>query len=211
MQLAGAEAGKPACMALLSAFEAGRQPRLAMQVRSHDMWLYLGNLCCTIAPGLYAYMIVIHFIWRHARHLRRRLNSQAALSWLLPKSNFSHPRSYMCAAASIETMTVVQLLDALAEESSPTQLDGDIMVAALRVCAKTGAWQSALRVWERLQNPAQQPPQQQQQQSAQLKSAAGQLVIQACKAGKNPSKAAELAAEFRRPAQRPDGGSAASS
>ena len=32
MQLAGAEAGKPACMALLSAFEAGRQPRLAMQV-----------------------------------------------------------------------------------------------------------------------------------------------------------------------------------
>ena len=34
MQLAGAEAGKPACMALLSAFEAGRQPRLAMQVCS---------------------------------------------------------------------------------------------------------------------------------------------------------------------------------
>ena len=32
LQLAGAEAGKPACMALLSALEAGRQPRLAMQV-----------------------------------------------------------------------------------------------------------------------------------------------------------------------------------
>ena len=35
MQLAGAEAGKPACMALLSAFEAGRQSRLAMQASSH--------------------------------------------------------------------------------------------------------------------------------------------------------------------------------
>ena len=104
----------------------------------------------------------------------------------------------------------MQLLDALAEDSSPTQLDGDIMVAALRVCAKTGAWQSALRVWERLQSPTQQP-QQQQQQSAQLKNAAAQLVIQACKAGKNPSKAAELAAEFRRPAHRADVSSAASS
>ena len=105
---------------------------------------------------------------------------------------------------------VLQLLDALAEDSSPTQLDGDIMVAALRVCAKTGAWQSALRVWERLQNPTEQPSQP-QQQSAQLRSAAAQLVIQACKTGKNPSKAAELAAELRRPAHRPNVSSAASS
>ena len=111
---------------------------------------------------------------------------------------------------SPERICALQLMDALAEDSSPTQLDGDLMVAALRVCAKTGAWQSALRVWERFQNLTQQPPQQ-QQSSAQLRSAAAQLVIQACKTGKNPSKAAELAAEFRRPAHRADVGSAASS
>ena len=87
----------------------------------------------------------------------------------------------------------MQLLDALGEESSPTQLDRDIMLAALRVCAKAGAWQSALRVWERLQSLLQQP-----QQSAQLRSAAAQLVLQACKTGKNASKAAELTTEFRR-------------
>ena len=95
----------------------------------------------------------------------------------------------VCCSSPSKSVCVLQLLDALTEESSPTKLDGDIMVAALRVCAKTGAWQSALRVWERLQNPAQQ-----QQQSAQLRSAALQLVIQACKTGKNASKAAELAA-----------------
>ena len=116
-----------------------------------------------------------------------------------------------CLLLASSAVCLSQLLDALAEDSSPTQLDGDIMVAALRVCAKTGAWQSALRVWERLQNPTQQPQQQQQQQSAQLKSAALQLVIQACRVGKNPSKAAELAAEFRRPPHSSDVGSAASS
>ena len=40
--------------------------------------------------------------------------------------------------ASNRDLSVAQLLDALADESSPIQLDGDIMVAALRVCAKTG-------------------------------------------------------------------------
>ena len=91
----------------------------------------------------------------------------------------------------------MQLLDALGEESSPTQLDRDIMLAALRVCAKAGAWQSALRVWERLQSLMQQQPQQ-SAQSAQLRNTAAQLVLQACKTGKNASKAAELATEFRR-------------
>ena len=90
----------------------------------------------------------------------------------------------------------MQLLDALGEESSPTQLDRDAMLAALRVCAKAGAWQSALRVWERLQSLLQQP--QQSAQSTQLRNAAAQLVLQACKTGKNASKAAELATEFRR-------------
>ena len=87
-------------------------------------------------------------------------------------------------------------MDALSEESSPTQLDRDVMLAALRVCAKAGAWQSALRVWERLQSLLQQP--QQSAQSVQLRNAAAQLVLQACKAGKNASKAAELTTEFRR-------------
>ena len=62
----------------------------------------------------------------------------------------------------------------------------------------TGAWQSALRVWEALQKARQQPPQQQQQQTTQHRSVAAPLVIQACKVGKNASKAAELSAEFRR-------------
>lgn len=91
----------------------------------------------------------------------------------------------------------MQLLDALSDESSPTQLEGDIMIAALRVCAKSGAWQSAIRVWERLQGPPQQSPQQ-QPHSAQQRGAAAQLVLQACRAGKNASKAAELTAEFKR-------------
>ena len=52
LQLAGAEAGKPACMALLSAFEAGRQPRLAMQVLFSpkcQLWMLnvkLHMVCC---------------------------------------------------------------------------------------------------------------------------------------------------------------------
>lgn len=87
----------------------------------------------------------------------------------------------------------LQLLDALAQEASPAQLDGDILVGALRVCAKSGAWQSALRVWQRMQGPPQQ-----QQVPPQQRSAAAQLVIQACRAGKNASKAAELTAQFRR-------------
>jgi len=40
--------------------------------------------------------------------------------------------------ASDTDCSVMQLLDALADESSPIQLDNDIMVAALRMCAKTG-------------------------------------------------------------------------
>ena len=87
----------------------------------------------------------------------------------------------------------LQLLDALAQDSSPAQLDGDLLVGALRVCAKSGAWQSAMRVWQRLQGTPQQ-----QQVPTQQRAAAAQLVIQACRAGKNASKAAELTAQFRR-------------
>ena len=171
LQLAGAEAGKPACMALLSVFEAGRQPRLAMQVLLSLMcqhWL------------LKVQLFSIHGLLRIKASGQKRLLSFAQTAFIV-----------------YEVWCHVQLLDALGEESSPTQLDRDVMLAALRVCAKAGAWESALRVWERLQSLLQQQSQQ-SAQSAQLRNAAAQLVLQACKTGKNASKAAELATEFRR-------------
>ena len=170
LQLAGAEAGKPACMALLSAFEAGRQPRLAMQV--------LLSLMCQL------WLLKIQLSSVHGLKCLKALGQEHLL--LLAQRSWT----------MYEGRCHMQLLDALGEESSPTQLDRDAMLAALRVCAKAGAWQSALRVWERLQSLLQQP--QQSAQSTQLRNAAAQLVLQACKTGKNASKAAELATEFRR-------------
>ena len=170
LQLAGAEAGKPACMALLSAFEAGRQPRLAMQV--------LLSLMCQL------WVLKIQLSSVHDLKCIKALGQEHLLLLAQRLWTMHEGRCHM------------QLLDALGEESSPTQLDRDVMLAALRVCAKAGAWQSALRVWERLQSLLQQP--QQSAQSTQLRNAAAQLVLQACKTGKNASKAAELATEFRR-------------
>ncbi len=43
----------------------------------------------------------------------------------------------------------VQLLDALSQAGNGPERE--MQVAALRVCAKAGAWNAALRIWEKLQ------------------------------------------------------------
>lgn len=71
MQLAGAEAGKPACMALLSAFEAGRQPRLAMQVSSSlhkglrntsSCFKAAASLCMGLVPAKSCHLLLTQIV-----------------------------------------------------------------------------------------------------------------------------------------------------
>ncbi|CAL8462083.1 g1614 [Coccomyxa elongata] len=83
----------------------------------------------------------------------------------------------------------LQLLDALSQAGNGP--DRETQVAALRVCAKAGAWNAAVRIWEKLQgrgNPGATPPD----------GAAAELVVEACRAGDNAQKALELTAQFSR-------------
>ena len=89
-------------------------------------------------------------------------------------------------------------------------------MAALRVCAKSGAWKSAMRVWEKLPSSAAASPRQPSSPAAAEASAAAagqpgsaavllqraraagaKLVLDACKAADQGAKAAELAERFR--------------
>jgi pentatricopeptide repeat protein len=84
---------------------------------------------------------------------------------------------YMCA----------QLLDAMSQAGMGP--DREAQLAALRVCAKAGSWNAALRIWEKLQGRGTSGPQP-------ADAAAAELVVEACRAGNNPQKASELAAQY---------------
>lgn len=94
----------------------------------------------------------------------------------------------------IELVLCLQLLDALSQAGVGP--DRETQMAALRVCAKAGAWNAALRIWEKLQGRGAAGAQAQD-------AAAAELVVEACRTGNNPQKAAELAVQFARDGLRP--------
>ncbi len=82
-----------------------------------------------------------------------------------------------------------QLLDAMAQAGIGP--DRETQMAALRVCARAGAWTPALRIWEKLEGRG-------ASGAAPHDAAAAELVVEACRAGNNATKASELETQFRR-------------
>ena len=107
-----------------------------------------------------------------------------------------------------------QLLDAFRSANSVP--DRDVQMGALRVCAKSGDWKSAMRIWEKLPSSAAASPGQPSSPAAADASAAGsgqagspaaqlqrtramgaKLVLDACQAADQGAKAAELTERFK--------------